>query len=122
MNTDLEVVIPPEVKIAAKRGFIRTTTQAYATSIPTGGIAVTTLIATIKDPDWIVIVATVIAVILSPFLAGLASYLDIMSKGIPEEYTGEATPLTLSELELPYSPKHSEYKEDIDSDVEHTDS
>ena len=83
-------VIPPAVKIAAKRGFIRTTYQAYAATIPAGGVSAAALIAFAQEPNWIVAGITVGAALLSPPLAGLASYLNITAKGIPEDYVEAA--------------------------------
>lgn len=79
-------IIPPDVHLAAKRGFVRTTAQSFAASIPTGGVAVGTVLGVIQNPDPWVIGATAIATVISPLLAGLASYLSIIGKGIPEAY------------------------------------
>jgi len=81
-----ESVVPAGVVLAAKRGFVRTTAQAYAATIPTGGISVAAIVAFAESPDWIVAGITVAAAVLSPPLAGLASYLSIISKGVPAEY------------------------------------
>lgn len=89
-----EPLVPAPVVIAAKRGFLRTTAQAFAASIPTGGIAVGTLVASIQDPDPVVIVATVAPALLTPVLAGAASALSILSRGIPEDYAAATTSLT----------------------------
>ena len=85
-HTQPEPLVPAPVVIAAKRGFLRTTAQAYAASIPTGGVAVGTLVALIQDPDPVVIIATAAAAIFSPLLAGAASALSILSRGIPQDY------------------------------------
>lgn len=86
-NTVLKVdVIPPDTKLAAKRGFIRTTAQAYATSFA-GGISATTIIALVSQTEpWLPILITWIVAIITPILSGLASYLDILSKGVPSDY------------------------------------
>jgi len=81
-----ENLIPEAVKIAAKRGFIRTTFQAYAATIPSGGISAAVLASVLDSPDPKAVLVTVAAALLSPPLAGLASYLSITSKGIPEDY------------------------------------
>lgn len=81
-----EPLVPAPVVIAAKRGFLRTTAQAYAATIPTGGVAVGSIVALIQHPDPVIIIATAGAALLSPILAGLASALGILSKGIPAEY------------------------------------
>lgn len=82
----VEQVVPAATKLAAKRGFIRTTAQAYAATIPAGGISATALVAFAENPNWVVAGITVVAALLSPPLAGLASYLNITANGIPEDY------------------------------------
>ena len=79
-------IIPPDVHLAAKRGFVRTAAQSLAASIPTGGVAVGTVLGVMQNPDPWVIGATAIAALVSPLLAGLASYVDIIGKGIPTAY------------------------------------
>lgn len=79
-------LVPADTVLAAKRGFLRTTAQAYATSIPTGGVSAGAVLALVQDPNPAVIVATAVAALVSPLLAGLASYLSIVSTGIPVEY------------------------------------
>ena len=88
-------IIPPDVHLAAKRGFVRTTAQSFAASIPTGGVAVGTVLGVMQNPDPWVIGATAIATLVSPLLAGLASYLSIIGAGIPQAYqpTIEADPV-----------------------------
>lgn len=81
--TDL---IPDATEVAAKRGFIRTTAQAYAATIPAGGISAATIMSVVDSPDPVLIVATVASALLSPLLAGAASYLSILAKGIPDDY------------------------------------
>lgn len=81
-----EPVVPPHVKVAAKRGFIRTTAQAYATSLTGLGITAALLYDVVSEFDPLRIGVSVAAFALSPLAAGLASYLDILRKGIPEDY------------------------------------
>src|SRR5690606_40109260 len=70
---------------AARRGFIRTTSQAYAAALPVGGINVGSLMAlTDLEPIWVIL--TIVAWLASPLIAGAASFLSIVSQGIPEEY------------------------------------
>jgi hypothetical protein len=85
-------LVPAKTKVAAKRGFIRTTAQAYAASLPTGGVSAAAIAATVADPNPVLLVATAAAAVLSPPLAGLASYLSILSSGIPEDYTAAGGP------------------------------
>ena len=79
-------IVPAATKVAAKRGFVRTTAQAYAATIPAGGVSAAVLASVATNPDPVAIVTTVVAALVSPPLAGLASYLSILSAGIPEDY------------------------------------
>lgn len=79
-------IVPEKVKLAAKRGFIRTTTQAYAATIPAGGISAAALAQYVEDPDPLLITVAAVTWFASPLLAGLVSYLDIIGKGVPEDY------------------------------------
>lgn len=86
--------IPATVRLAARRGFIRTTAQAYSTALA-GGASAATVIAIIEDSTSVTAYAVTAAVaVLSPLLAGASSYLSIIARGVPEEYanTEDATP------------------------------
>jgi hypothetical protein len=75
-------LIPDATKTAAKRGFIRTATQALEVGIPTAAITGGALSG--ADPatiGWAVLAAALTAV-----GAGARSYFSILSKGIPEDY------------------------------------
>lgn len=75
------VIIPAGVKLAAKRGFVRTATQSLASVIPITAIAIPT------TGDALLGVALGAGgAIITAVLAGAASALSIVSKGIPEEY------------------------------------
>lgn len=78
--------IPANVKLAARRAFIRTTVQAYAATLPAGGISAAVINQYVSDPDPILLTVAAVSWFVSPMLAGLASYLDILGKGIPEDY------------------------------------
>lgn len=114
--SDLEVVIPPDLHVAAKRAFVRTTAQAYAATLSGGGITVAMLVSLIKEPDWVVIISTLVVALLTPFVAGLVAYLNIMSKGIPEAYSGVVTDIPPMAIELPYEPRHANAEEEDDAD------
>lgn len=75
-------IVPDTTKVAAKRGFLRTSTQSLSTSVPT--FAITGLALSSADP--VAVAWSVGAAVLSSFLAGAASYLSILSAGIPEDY------------------------------------
>lgn len=77
--------VPAATWLAARRGFIRTTSQAYAAALPVGGINVGSLMAlTDLEPIWVIL--TVVAWLASPLIAGAASFLSIVGAGVPEEY------------------------------------
>ncbi|WP_449281264.1 hypothetical protein [Leucobacter sp.] len=78
-------IIPADTQRAAKRGFIRTGAQSLASAIPTTAVAVT------LSGDWALGVALgVISATATAVLAGTASYLSIISKGIPDDYQPNA--------------------------------
>jgi hypothetical protein len=85
----IEPIVPPDVRIAAKRGFIRTTAQSYAATLTTGITAATAIALYNGEIEIIPTAITAAVALVSPLLAGAASYLSIISKGIPEDYTGE---------------------------------
>lgn len=82
-------IIPADTKRAAQRGFIRTTAQGYAATL-SGGIAVTAILSIVNGEVELLTAGVTLGVALvSPLLAGLASYLSITAKGIPEDYESE---------------------------------
>lgn len=82
-------IIPDETKLAAKRAFVRTTYQAYAATL--SAALLTSVISLIVDPtNWLTVTVAVITALASPPLAGLTSYLNISSSGIPEAYVDAA--------------------------------
>ena len=93
-NTENDTVvelIPADVKVAAKRGFLRTTAQAYATSMA-GGISATAIISLLSNSEpWLPILVTWVVALVTPLLSGLASYFSILSRGIPADYQPEET-------------------------------
>lgn len=76
-------LIPATVGRAAMRGFIRTTSQAYAASIPTAA-SVAFLGDAFETPTKAVL--TAVAAVISPILAGAASFFSILSNGVPADY------------------------------------
>lgn len=83
-------IIPPAVKLAAKRGFVRTTAQAYAATLTTG-ISASVVLGIVTGTVEIVPTFVTIGIsLVTPPIAGAASYLTITSKGIPEEYANAA--------------------------------
>lgn len=83
-----EKLIPADTKLAAKRGFLRTTSQALATTIPTSAITG----AALSSADPATVAWSVGAAVLSSVLAGAVSFLQITSSGIPEDYTPANVP------------------------------
>jgi len=81
-------IIPAATRLAAKRAFVRTTTQAYGASIPTA-LTVGLISDALADPAKAAI--TVAAAALSPLLAGAASYFSFLGQGIPTEYDATST-------------------------------
>ena len=80
-------LVPTATVIAAKRGFIRTTAQAYAATLTTGIPSATAIVALIQDPTgWLLAGVTLGLALVSPPVAGLASYLSILSNGVPGDY------------------------------------
>lgn len=83
-------LIPVEVRTAAKRGFIRTTAQALAAVVPLGTLTG----AALSSADPVAIGWAALAAVVSSVAAGAASYLSILSKGIPEDYQNRSWPST----------------------------
>ena len=83
-------LIPDALTVAAKRGFIRTTAQAYAATLTTGISASIVLGVVTGAVELIPTLITLGISLVAPLLAGAASYLSIISRGIPEEYVDAA--------------------------------
>lgn len=80
MTTD--PIVPAAVKLAAKRGFIRTASQSLSSVIPISGIAI------VLSSDWLLGVGLGAGgAIVTALLAGTASALSIISSGIPKDYS-----------------------------------
>jgi hypothetical protein len=87
-----DALVPAPVKLAAKRGFIRTTSQAYAATLTTGIPSAAAIVTLVQDPTgWLLAGITLALAVVSPPAAGLASYLSITAKGLPEEYAAAAS-------------------------------
>ena len=85
-------VIPADTRLAAKRGFVRTTYQAYAATL-TSGISASAVLSVIEGGiDLVTVGVTLGVAVLSPPIAGLASYLSISAKGIPVDYQTDGDP------------------------------
>lgn len=80
MTTD--PIVPAAVKLAAKRGFIRTATQSLASVIPIAAIAIPT-----TGDALLGLGLGAAGAIVTAILAGSASALSIVSNGIPREYS-----------------------------------
>lgn len=74
-------VIPTATRLAAKRGFIRTSAQTLSSAIPTSAIAIS-----LSGDIWLGLGLGVAGAVASSILAGTASALAIISSGIPDEY------------------------------------
>jgi len=78
--------IPSAVIKAAKRGFVRATAQAYSAALA-GGISAAVIITAIQGgPNLLALGITAGVAVVSPLLAGAASYLSIIAKGVPDAY------------------------------------
>lgn len=85
-----EELIPASVQVAAKRAFIRTTAQGYATSITASLIL--SIVSLLQNPgDWLIVVVAVLTAVLTPLAAGGAAYWSWIAKGIPEDYAAADT-------------------------------
>ncbi|MGO2150891.1 MAG: hypothetical protein ACTH32_06775 [Microbacterium gubbeenense] len=74
-------LIPLDTKRAALRGFIRTAAQSLASAIPTGAIAIG-----LTQDFWLGTALGASGAVVTAILAGGASALTIISKGVPEDY------------------------------------
>lgn len=80
-----EPLVPAAAQLAAKRAFVRTTAQGYATSI-TGSLVIS-VVSLIQNPgEWLIVVIAILTALLTPLAAGAAAYWSWLSKGIPDEY------------------------------------
>lgn len=84
-----EKLIPADAHLAAKRGFIRTTSQSIATALGAGITVsiVTNAFAQAQAGDWTPIVVSAVVAVATPIINGAQSYFSLLSSGIPAEYT-----------------------------------
>lgn len=83
-----EKLIPADVTLAAKRGFLRTASQSIATALA-GGLTVgivTNAVAQAQSGDWTPIIVSAAVAVATPLINGAQSYFDIHGRGIPAEY------------------------------------
>lgn len=79
-------IIPANVSLAAKRGFIRTASQSIATALG-GGITAAAVLQVVNGEIPVVAAVVISAVAAAtPLINGAAAYFSILGKGIPEEY------------------------------------
>lgn len=84
MSTD---IIPASVKLAAKRGFVRTAAQSLAT-----GFAVPGALTLVFTGDGLLALGIGLAgLAFNAIVNGAQSSLSIISNGIPADYVGAAT-------------------------------
>lgn len=84
-------LIPENASLAARRGFIRTTAQSYGATLTTGISATVVLGVVTGEVALVPTLVTLGVALVSPLIAGAASYFSILSSGIPAEYE-PATP------------------------------
>ncbi|MEV4737196.1 MULTISPECIES: hypothetical protein [unclassified Microbacterium] len=83
MSTD---IIPASVKLAAKRGFVRTAAQSLAT-----GFAVPGALTLVFTGDGLLALGVGVAgLAFNAVVNGAQSALSIISNGVPEDYTAAA--------------------------------
>lgn len=79
-------IIPDSTRLAAKRGFIRTTMQGYEATLAVGLSANVILGLVRGEVDVVAAAVTAGVAVLAPPLAGLRSWLSITRNGIPADY------------------------------------
>ncbi|MCD2170352.1 hypothetical protein LPW41_11655 [Microbacterium sp. JC 701] len=81
-----EKLIPADAQLAAKRGFVRTTSQAYGTALA-GGVSTAVILGVVTgEAPLVPLLITAGVTLVSPVIAGAASYFSILSRGIPGDY------------------------------------
>ena len=87
-----DTLIPADAQLAAKRGFLRTTAQAYGTALA-GGISATVILGVVTGAvEPVPLLVTAGVTLVSPLIAGAASYFSILSRGIPSDYATTTQP------------------------------
>ena len=87
-----DTLIPADAQLAAKRGFVRTTAQAYGTALA-GGISATVILGVVTGAvEPVPLLVTAGVTLVSPLIAGAASYFSILSRGIPGDYAAAGQP------------------------------
>ncbi|HWK19831.1 MAG TPA: hypothetical protein VNR37_03550 [Microbacteriaceae bacterium] len=82
-------IIPSPVKLAAKRAFIRTLAQGYATTLGGTVVSVPIILGLIQGTEaWVPIIVAVAVAVVSPFIGAAAAYFGMLRDGIPDEYKG----------------------------------
>lgn len=90
-----EKLIPADVTLAAKRGFIRTASQSFAAAL-----AVVGTITVVFTADFFLGALLGLAgAIATSIVSGAVSFFQIVSKGIPAEYATVNEPTEVSPLE-----------------------
>ena len=79
-------LIPVDARRAAARGFIRTAAQSLSAIIPTSAI-----VLGLTGEWWQAAALGAGGAVATAVLAGLASYLSILSAGIPGDYAPQVT-------------------------------
>ncbi len=87
-------LIPASTKLAAKRAFIRTAAQTLSVSIPTAGVTG----AALSDADPAMVAWVVGAALFTSLGTATASALDILARGVPDEYSTAAATDKLEDL------------------------
>jgi mevalonate kinase len=86
-------LIPADTHLAARRAFVRTAAQSLASVIPTSVIAIS-----LTSEFWVGVGLGAAGAVMTSLLAGAASYLSIVSNGIPDAYQAHV-------VEVPRAPE-----------------
>lgn len=84
-NPFKDETVPTAARKAARRAFIRTGAQTLGAAIPVGGITA----AALSEASAGVVALSIGAALLTAVLAASAAALDILAKGIPDDYRPE---------------------------------
>lgn len=78
-----EKIVPPAVKLAAKRAGLKTAAQSARGA---GAAVVAAIGASVLGVDWLLVAGTAGAGVITVVWAGVDAYLDKIHHGIPEDY------------------------------------
>ena len=90
--------IPPAVRIAAKRGFLRGLASGYKATLSAGLPSAAVIVAVFTDPQGFLLAGlTVTLALFTPVIAGLTRYFGVLEYGIPDDYIDAAVDKRIQE-------------------------